>query len=156
MKQYLILKRIQVGSLLIKRLRKYIYLFGVGFAVWIGHLWDLLIEHTKKADEAIENAAKFYSQISESWLAGLWMYFKDIETPAPPPTIPKVYPFVEALNILGYIMLILCVLWVMIWIYADEFCKSRETNTASSFGNRLFVATMVNVGVYVSLRRLII
>ena len=156
MKQYLILKRIQVGSLLIKRLRKYLCLFGVGFAMWIGHLWDLLIEHTKKADEAIENASKFYSQISESWLAGLWMYFKDIETPVPPPTIPKVYPFVEALNILGYIMLILCVLWVMIWIYADEFCKSRETNTASSFGNRLFVATMVNVGVYVSLRRLIL
>ncbi len=130
--KYQKLKKIQQGRLLLRRLKKYAVLYGVGFFFWVAHLWHLLLVNL--------------NYIDDHWLLG-WTIglFRD----EPP---PKIYPIIQFLDILGLIAFLIGLTYAIYWIHADCYCESVETQSEVSFKKHLAVAVVVNLVAYSVLR----
>ena len=136
--KYQKLQKVQQGSLSLRRIKKYLALYGVGFFFWVAHLWQLLLVQLKYIDSATNHWAW-------RWTIGL---FK-----GEPP--PKVYPIVYAIDTIGLIAFLIGLVYVIYWIYADCYCESVETNTKMSFKKQLLIALLVNIVTYGALRLII-
>ena len=136
--KYQKLQKVQRGSLSLRRLKKYLALYGVGFFLWVGHLWQLLLVQLKYIDSTTNHWAW-------RWTVGLFQ--------GEPP--PKVYPIVYAIDTLGLIAFLIGMSYVVYWLYADCYCKSVETQTEVSFKKQLAIAIAFNVVIYAVLRFII-
>jgi hypothetical protein len=132
------LKRVQHGSLKVKRIKRYLCMYGIGFALWVGHLWDLLLEYLEYVDKTTHH-----------WL---WRWTIGLFEDDPP---PKVYPIVHAVDTIGLIFFLLGTSYVLYWIYADTYCKSHESGIIISFKKQLFKAIVFNIIIYTALRFII-
>ena len=133
--KYQKLQKVQQGSLTLRRIRRYITLYGVGFFLWMAHLWQLLLLRLKYIDETT-------SHWLWRWTIGLFQ-----DEPA-----PKIYPIVYAIDTVGLIVCLMGVVYVIYWIYADCYCKSVETQGEVSFKKQLAIAVVVNLATYGVLR----
>jgi len=136
--KYRKLKQVQHGHLEIKRLKKYLTLYGAGLFLWVGHLWQLLLEQLKYIDSTTHHWAW-------RWTIGL---FEDQPQ-------PKVYPIVYAIDTVGFVLFLLGLSYVIYWIYADTYCESYEKNTTISFRNQLLKAAAFNIITYAALRMIL-
>ena len=132
------LQKIQQGSLLLRRLKRYATLYGVGFFLWVAHLWQLMLEHLKYIDETTNH-----------WL---WRWTIGLFQGQPP---PKIYPIVYAIDIMGFIVFLIGVGYAIYWIYADCYCQSVEQQRDVSFKKHLAIAVLVNLVTYAVLRLVI-
>lgn len=136
--KYQKLQKVQQGSLPLRRIKKYLALYGVGFFFWVAHLWQLLLVQLKFIDSTTSHWAW-------RWTVGLFQ--------GEPP--PKVYPIVYAIDTVGMILFLIGLTYVIYWIYADCYCESIETQTEVSFKKQLLVAFIFNVVVYAVLRLIV-
>ena len=136
--KYQQLQKIQQGSLLLRRFRKYAALYGVGFFFWLGHLWQLMLEHLKYIDETTNH-----------WL---WRWTIGLFQGQPP---PKIYPIVYTIDIIGFVMFLGATTYAIYWIYADCYCQSIEKQQKVSFRKHLAIATLINLITYGVLRLVI-
>ena len=136
--KYQKLQKVQRGSLSLRRIKKYIALYGVGFFFWVAHLWQLLLVQLKYIDETTSHWAW-------RWTVGLFQ--------GDPP--PKVYPIVYAIDTIGFILFLLGLTYTVYWIYADCYCESVETQQEVSFAKQLGIAVVVNIVTYGVLRLII-
>lgn len=136
--KYQKLQKVQQGSLSLRRLKKYLALYGVGFFFWVAHLWQLLLVQLKYIDATTNHWAW-------RWTVGLFQ--------GEPP--PKVYPIVYAIDTIGLVVFLIGLTYVIYWIYADCYCESIETQTDISFIKQLVIAVAINVVTYCLLRLII-
>ena len=136
--KYQKLQKVQQGSLSLRRIKKYLALYGVGFFFWVAHLWQLLLVQLKFIDSTTNHWAW-------RWTVGLFQ--------GEPP--PKVYPIVYAIDTVGLVLFLIGLAYVIYWIYADCYCESVETQTEVSFKKQLLMALIFNVVTYAVLRLII-
>ena len=136
--KYLKLQKVQQGSLSLRRLKKYLALYGVGFFFWVAHLWQLLLVQLQYIDSTTNH-----------WL---WRWTVGLFQGEPP---PKVYPIVYAIDTIGLLVFLIGMVYVIYWIYADCYCESIETQTKVSFKKQLCIAVVFNVIIYSVLRLLV-
>ncbi len=113
-------------------------MFSVGFALWIGHLWDLLIEYLE-----------IYDRTTHSWL---WRNTVGLFSDEP---VVRIYPLVKIINEAGFLLFIAATLWLILWIYADSYCSSMEKGKPQVFLSNLVFAAIVNTLTYIFLRVII-
>lgn len=126
-----IFEKIQKGSLRLKRFKNYLALYGIGVYLWVDYLWGLMLVQLKIVDERMDN-----------WI---FRIFFD-ESPF------KIYPVVSFLNTVGLIIFIMVMCYVILWIYADTYCKKENGIDVLPFRLQLLKAIMFNFIVYVVLR----
>ena len=136
--KYQKLQKVQQGSLSLRRLKRYLALYGVGFFFWVAHLWQLLLVQLEYIDTTTNHWAW-------RWTVGLFQ-----GEPA-----PKIYPIVYAIDTVGFVVFLLGLIYVIYWIYADCYCESFETQKNVSFKKHLAIALLVNIVTYVVLRLII-
>ena len=129
------LQKIQQGNLLLRRLKRYTTLYGVGFFLWIAHLWQLMLEHLKYIDETTNH----------------WLWRWTIGLFQGQPTT-KIYPIVYTIDIMGFIIFLGATSYAIYWIYADCYCQSIEMKCKVSFKKHLAIAALVNLVTYGVLR----
>jgi len=126
-----IFKKIQKGSLQLKRFKYYLSLYGVGVYFWMSYLWDLLLINLKIIDETREN----------------WFYqlvFNEHPT--------KLYPIIDFISLVEMIIFIFLTAYVVLWIYSDTYCRIEEGEENISFKKQLKKAFIFNLLIYLILR----
>lgn len=123
-------QKIQSGSLKIKRLKYYIALYGVGFYLWVSDLWNILLTKFKYLDEK-----------SEGWF---YRFFID-DTPL------KIYPVLNLIDTIGMIIFFVFIIYVIVWMYADTYCKLANGEETLPFKNLFLKAVIFNFITYLIL-----
>lgn len=123
-------EKFQKASHNLLRIRNFLALYGVGVYFWIDYLWGLLIEHLKSVDEKLDN-----------WFLRLF-----VDQPL------KIYPIVNALDILAMMIFIVCMSYIVYWIHADISLKLAYGKKVKSFKHQILIAIVFNSVIYAVLR----
>lgn len=109
-----------------ERLKKYLSLFGIGFALWINDLWNLALVKLKIAEGRLDN-----------WFFRL---FSDSQ--------PKISPFLEFFNTVSFILFLVFSAWLIYWAYMDTYVRKARGETTWSFRKKFLIGAVVNTVTY--------
>jgi hypothetical protein len=112
-----------------ERLKKYLSLFGIGFALWINDLWNYALVLLKIGEEKLDN-----------WFFRL---FSDAH--------PKVSPVLEFFNTVSFILFLAFSVWLIYWAYMDTYVRTARGERTWSFSKKCLFGALVNTVTYIVL-----
>jgi len=118
----------------IDRIMKYLSLTGIGIALWINDLWQIVLHQVNKAERQLDH-----------WvIRRVSRFFFDR-----PPV--KVYPILDLADTIGFCFFIVFTVWLGYWAYMDTYVRVAHGEIVWSFRKKLVVGLLVNVITYILL-----
>lgn len=121
----------------LERLKKYLSLCGIGFALWANDLWQSLF------DTLDSNERKLHRSI----IWRIYRVFNDLPT-------QRVSPLLELINSLSFIVFIAFSLWLLYWAYMDTYVRRTRGESTWSFPKKVTVGLLANVFIYFALTKI--
>lgn len=113
----------------IEQLKKYLSLFGIGFALWLNDLWNLALVYLKIAEGKLDN-----------WFV---RFFSGPQ--------PQISPLLEFLNTVSFVLFLAFSAWLIYWAYMDTYVRKARGESTWSFRKKVFIGAFVNVVTYLVL-----
>lgn len=113
----------------IERLKKYLSLTGIGFALWLNDLWNMALENLKIVDKQLNN-----------WFIRLF-----IDAP------PKLHPVLDFVDSVMFLLFLVFSTWLIYWAYMDTYVRRAHGEKTWSFPKKFIFGVVVNAVIYSAL-----